>query len=76
MINPMMIIQMMQSASNPMQAAQQLAAQNPELRPALQIIQGKSPQQLEQTFYNLCQSHGVAPEQVARQCGVSLPQRK
>lgn len=76
MMNPMMILQMLQSAGDPMQAARQLAGQNPELRPAMQLVEGKSPRQLEQIFYNLCQSHGVAPEQVARQCGIQLPQKK
>ena len=48
--------------------------QNPQAAPAMQMIQGKSPAQLQETFFNLCKSRGINPQDVARQCGVNLPQ--
>lgn len=73
MMNLMGLMQMMQGGGNPMQLAQMFAQQNPQAAPAMQLIQGKSPQQLQETFYNLCKSRGVNPQDIARQCGVNLP---
>lgn len=73
MMNLMGLMQMMQGGGNPMQLAQMFAQQNPQTAPAMQLIQGKSPQQLQETFYNLCKSRGVNPQDIARQCGVTLP---
>lgn len=73
MMNLMSLMQMMRSGGNPMQLAQIFAQQNPQAAPAMQMIQGKNPQQLQETFYNLCKSTGIHPQDVARQCGVNLP---
>ena len=73
MMNLMSLMQMMQGGGNPMQLAQMFAQQNPQAAPAMKMIQGKNPQQLQETLYNLCKSKGVDPQDVARQCGVNLP---
>lgn len=73
MMNLMSLMQMMQGGGNPMQLAGMFAQQNPQAAPAMQLIQGKNPQQLQETFYNLCKSKGIDPQDVARQCGVQLP---
>lgn len=74
-MNPVqMMMQMLTSGGSPMQIMQQLAGSNPALAPALKLCQGKNPDQLKQTFYNLCKSKGIDPNQVASQCGVTLPQ--
>lgn len=74
MMNLMGLMQMMQGGGNPMQLAQMFANQNPQAAPAMQMIQGKSPDQLKEVFYNLCKSKGLNPQDIARQCGVTLPQ--
>jgi hypothetical protein len=74
MMNLMGLMQMMQGGGNPMQLAQMFASQNPQAAPAMQMIQGKSPDQLKEVFYNLCKSKGLNPQDIARQCGVTLPQ--
>lgn len=74
MMNLMGLMQMMQGGGNPMQLAQMFASQNPQVAPAMQMIQGKSPDQLKKVFYNLCKSKGLNPQDIARQCGVTLPQ--
>lgn len=74
MMNLMGLMQMMQGGGNPMQLAQMFASQNPQAAPAMQMIQGKSPDQLKEVFYNLCKSKGINPQDIARQCGVTLPQ--
>lgn len=73
MMNLMNLMQMMLGGGNPMQLADMFAQQNPKAAPAMRLIRGKNPQQLQETFYNLCESKGVDPQDVARQCGVQLP---
>lgn len=72
-MNILNLMQMMRGGGDPMQVVQTFARQNPEAAPAMNLIRGKTPQQLEQTFYNLCKSRGVNPQDVANQCGITLP---
>ena len=72
-MNLLALMQTMQGGGNPMKLAQMFASQNPQTFPAMQMIQGKSPQQLQETFFNLCRSQGVNPQDVARKCGITLP---
>lgn len=73
MMNLMTLMQMVQGGGNPMQLVNMFVQQNPQAQPAMQLIQGKNPDQLKETFYNLCKSKGINPQDVARQCGVQLP---
>ena len=73
MMNPMQMIQMLQSSGNPMQAMMNMANQNPMLRSAIQMMNGKTPQQMEQTVRQIAQQRGVDLDQLARQMGVRLP---
>ena len=73
MMNPMQMIQMLQSSGNPMQAIMNMANQNPMLRSAIQMMNGKTPQQMEQTVRQIAQQRGVDLDQLARQMGVRLP---
>jgi len=72
-MNPMQMIQMLQSSGNPMQAMMNMANQNPMLRNAIQMMNGKTPQQMEQTVRQIAQQRGVDLDQLARQMGVRLP---
>lgn len=75
-MNPIvMMMQMLSSGGNPDAIMRQIVSQNPVLSPALQLCQGKSPAQLESTFYNLCRSKGIDPQSIASQYGISLPQK-
>jgi len=69
----MQMIQMLQSSGNPMQAMMNMANQNPMLRNAIQMMNGKTPQQMEQTVRQIAQQRGVDLDQLARQMGVRLP---
>ena len=73
MMTPMQMIQMLQSSGNPMQAMMNMANQNPMLRNAIQMMNGKTPQQMEQTVRQIAQQRGVDLDQLARQMGVRLP---
>lgn len=64
MNNPMM--QMMQGQ------LRQMVQQNPQARQAAQMLQGKSPQEQQQMFLNMCKEHNIDPRQFAGQFGISI----
>lgn len=64
MVNPMM--QMMQARMA------HLVNTNPQARQAMQMIQGKSPQEQQQMFFNMCKEQGLDPRQFAGQFGINL----
>lgn len=45
--NPMQVINLLKNSQNPMGLLQQLYGTNPQYRQVMQIVQGKSPQELE-----------------------------
>ena len=74
MNNPMMaLVQAMQSGRNPANLLQMMARSNPQAAQAIRLIQGKSPQQLEQIATNMAKERGVSINDIARQLGISLP---
>ena len=64
MNNPMM--QMMQGQ------LRQMVQQNPQARQAMQMLQGKSPQEQQQMFLNMCKEQNIDPRQFAGQFGINL----
>ena len=72
MINPLQILQMAQRG-NPQQIAMQLAQQNPAFRQAMQMMNGKTPEQIRDMAFNMAKQRGVDLNQMARQMGSNLP---
>lgn len=67
MLNPMQMIQafgQLKAAQNPLQMMQQMFSGDPTFNRAMQMAQGKSPQQVEQIVRNLCQERGLDFEQL------------
>lgn len=71
-MNPMQLLQMVKTASNPMAMVQQLAQNNPQLQQLMTNIQGKTPIELEQYARNLAQSKGVDINKLLNQYGLSV----
>ena len=71
-MNPMQLLQMIRTASNPMAMVQQLAQNNPQLQQLMTNIQGKTPIELEQYARNLAQSKGVDINKLLNQYGLSV----
>lgn len=70
--NPlMMLVQAMNSGKNPMALLQQMAPQNPQIAQAMSLMQGKSPQQLEQMARNMAGERGIDLNQMIRQLGIN-----
>lgn len=69
--NPMMrMIQLMRSGQSPMGMMQEMAQQDPRAQQAMQMIQGKSPQQLRQMAQNMAREKGIDLDMVMRQMGL------
>lgn len=69
-MNPMQLISLMRSGGNPMALLQQMSNGNPMMMQAFNMIQGKTPAQLQQMATNLARERGTTPEQVARNIGL------
>ena len=63
-MNPFQLMQMMQSTNNPMGMFQQLMGNNPIMQRAMQMGQGKNPEQLQSIVRNLAQQRGMNEEQL------------
>lgn len=75
--NPiMMLVQAMNNGGNPMALMQQMAGQNPQIARAMQMIQGKNSQQLEQIARNMAKEQGVDINQMIRDLGIASPSNR
>lgn len=76
MNNPVLaLVQAMQQGRNPMALMQAMAQQNPRVAQALQMMQGKSPQQLQRMAQNMARERGVDLNQMLRQMGINASMR-
>ena len=66
-----MLAQIIRQGANPQQMLRQMAASDPRIAQAVQMVNGKSPQQLEQMARNMARERGITVEDVAR--GLNLP---
>lgn len=74
MNNPLgVMMNTMRSGGNPMPILQQMAGGNPQVAQAMQIIQGKNPQQLRQIAMNMAKERGLNVNDIAGSMGVTLP---
>lgn len=73
-MNPMQIIQAVQNGANPNQLINQLAQTNPAIRQAMQMMSGKTPQQIRSMAMQAAQQRGVDLNRIAQQWGVKLPE--
>ena len=74
MFNPMEMMQMLQYSQNPNMLMEKMMAQNPLLSRAMQMGQGKNPQELAMIARNLAKQQGMNDQQFAQllsQFGIS-----
>lgn len=75
--NPIMsMLSAMQSGRNPSLILRQLATTNPQARQVMQMVNGKSADQLRQMAENLAANQGTTIEDVARSLGISIPSNR
>ena len=73
MMNPIQLIQMLQQSGNPMQMLTGIAQTNPQLGQVLQMVNGKTPAEMQQMAYEAARQRGVDLNQLSRQLGIKLP---
>lgn len=72
-MNPLQMLGMLQKAKNPFGLLQQLSQNNPKLQRVMEVVNGKSPQEIEQYVRNTAQTQGVDLSKLAKQLGLQLP---
>ena len=58
------------NGGNAIQMLQRMAAQNPQAAQAINMIQGKTAQQLQQIATNMAKERGTTPQEIARSLGL------
>lgn len=70
--NPMQLIGMLQNSANPLGVMQQMFGNTPQFQKTMQVVQGKTPAQLEQYARNLAKSQNIDIKQLANQFGLNI----
>ena len=65
---------MLQKAQNPKMILNQLSVNNPQLKRVMEVLDGKSPQEIKAYVQNVAQTQGVDLTQLAQRMGLQLPQ--
>lgn len=77
MNNPMMqIVGMMKSGKNPQQLLMSLAKSNPQVRQAMQMMQGKSSSDLKKMAESMAAERGTTVEDIVKQLGIPIPSNR
>lgn len=77
MNNPLMqITGLLQSGKNPNAILQTMAMNNPQVKQVMQMMHGKSPEQLRQIANNMAAERGTTVEDIARQLGIQVPSNR
>lgn len=76
-VNPMMqMVSMLHSGKNPASILQTMAYNNPQARQIMQMMHGKTPDQLRQMANNMAAERGTTVEDIARQLGIQIPSNR
>ena len=67
------LLRNMQGGMNPNALLSQMARSDPRVAQALQMLQGKSPDQLRTMAENMARERGTSVEQIAQSLGIRLP---
>lgn len=70
--NPLQLIAFLSQAKNPNALMGQLLGNNPQYQQVMQLIKGKTPQEIQQYATNLCQTQGIDIKSLARQLNLPL----
>ena len=75
--NPMMqMLSFLRAGKNPNAILNVMAQSNPQVRQIMQMMQGKTPDQLKQMAQNMAAERGTTIEDVARQLGITIPSNR
>lgn len=66
-MNPLQLIQAVTQGGNPMQMLFSMFGGNAQFQRACQMVQGKTPQQMQETAKNLCKQRGIEFDKAVQQ---------
>ena len=69
------ITALLNQGANPQQLAMQLVQSNPVYRRAMQMVNGKTPDQIYDMAQQMAQKQGINLQDFAQQMGITLPNR-
>ena len=70
--NPLQLIAMLSQSQNPNVLLERMLQNNPQYQQIMQIVRGKTPQEIKQYATNLCQTQGIDIQSLARQYNLPL----
>ena len=73
MMDMMQLIQMLRGSGDPMQMLTGMARNNLQIGQVLQMVNGKTPAEMQQMAYEAARQRGVDLNQLSRQLGIKLP---
>lgn len=73
MMNFIQMLKAIRSQPNPTHGLMQLAQQDPRVRQVMQMVNGKTPAEMEQIARQMAEQRGVDLDQIAQQLGMKLP---
>lgn len=72
--NPVMqLMNVVRNGGNPQAMLNQMAQNNPQMQSFMQMINGKSSEQLKQIAMNVSREKGISLDQIANQLGIQIP---
>ena len=74
MFNPMQVFNAIAKSTNPNQMLMQYARQNPAIREAMQMVNGKTPNQVKQMAESIAQERGINLGVFMREMGIKMPE--
>lgn len=73
MFNPMQVFNAIIKSTNPNQTLMQYAQQNPAIREAMQMANGKTPDQVWQMAESIARQRGINLTAFMREMGIQMP---
>ncbi len=73
MINIASLISRIQNAQNPMQMIFNIFQQNPNFKKVMDMVNGKSPQEIEELVRNTAKTQGLDINDVFKKLGLNMP---
>ena len=67
---------LLKSGRNPMPMLRNMAANDPQAAQIMQLINGKSSQQLREIAYNMAKERNIDIDNLARSLGITIPSQR
>ena len=76
-MNPLQLISMIKQNNNPINFMQNILGSNPQFQRVMQMVDGKTPEEMKQVAMNLCEQQGIDFLQAVNQMksmGLNIPE--